>query len=87
MPILRLRFLLSILLPTVCTVGCLGVPAAPTGSIQAPSGHRAQSADSSDPYEGWLFRKLTGQPDPVAKDDLPGTSLPATPNPADGDQS
>lgn len=81
MPISRLR-LLFVLSSAACAAGCLGVPPAPTGATHAQSVHRSQSG-SDDPYEGWLFRKLTGQKEPDANAALPGAPLPADPSPAD----
>ena len=87
MPIPRLRLLLlCVSLSSGIASGCLGVPPVPTDSTQAQAVHRSQSSSDDDPYEGWLFRKLTGQKQP-AETTAPAQPVAVDPNPAYGSQS
>ena len=79
------RFPISLLLACVLSLlgGCISVPPAPANAQKAAS-------SDDDPYEGWLFRSLTGQsmtteaasPSVVAPNPPPGASGPMIPGPA-----
>ncbi|MDY0169028.1 MAG: tetratricopeptide repeat protein, partial [Thermoguttaceae bacterium] len=91
MPTLRVRTLLFLSFLVGCTAGCQGIPPAPAAPGEALQQRRSQSSSEEDPYEGWLFRKLTGQEEPSdaqagqvgrpSRPDTPGT--PGTPVVAD----
>ncbi len=64
MPTLPIRLLLFLSLSVSCATGCQGVPPAPAAAAGASQQRHRQSSGDEDPYEGWLFRKLTSQEEP-----------------------
>ncbi len=62
--------LLFLLISTGCAAGCVGAPTIAAAPGQSRQTLRAQSGDD-DPYEGWLFRSLTGQEEPAGEPSEP----------------